>query len=122
MITINLGIDNSPYVSQEDILQFFELFFIIDKSTLNFRFKYSTYVANNKTIKEKTAVFNVYTRYYDDLTDVDNNIKKLCSIFNQDCIAYYHNSAVDKLNFGKLIYNIKHKGQKETFNLNYFIQ
>ena len=123
MITINLGLNNNPYTSKEDIIYFFSSFFIIYDEHLDFQIKESTYVSNNKKITEKTAVFNVYIRYHDNGLDIKNNIKKLCSIFNQDCIAYKYKSIIDRSNFGgRLVYNINYKGKEEDFNLKYFIQ
>lgn len=123
MITINLGLTNNPFTKWDDIIHFFSIFFIIDKKDLDYQIKECTYLANNKKITEKTAVFNVYIRYHDYSEDVINNIKKLCSIFNQECIAFKYWGIHKGSNFGgRLVYNINYKGAKEDFNLEYFIQ
>jgi hypothetical protein len=122
MIRINLGLDNSPYTSKEDIIYFFSkdfVIFVINKETLNFKVSESRYINpdNNLEVKEQTAVFNVHTKFQLDKKDIDFSIKKLCSIFKQDGIAY--NSEILKIK--EVTHSISYKGEKYTFNKNYFI-
>jgi len=119
MIRINLGLDNNPHPSKKDIIYFFSKYFVIDKDTLEFKICESQYInpENNLEVKEKTAVFNVHTKFQLDKKDIDFSIKKLCSIFKQDSIAY--NS--DILKIKEVTHSIKKKKKKYTFNKNYFI-
>ena len=118
MITINLGFDKNPYTNKQDIILFFCIHFIIDSNTLNYKEVEAKYIdpETKEEVKETTAVFNVHTKYQLDKEDINYNIKQLCSIFNQDSIAYY--SGI--LNIKNVVHNIDYKKEKYIFNPDYF--
>jgi len=118
MITINLGLNDNPFIFEREIKLFFSNAFIIDKDTFNYKVVEAKYI-NPETEKEETettAVFNVHTKHQTDKEDIEYNIQQLCSIFNQDSIAYYS----DILNMKNVVHNINYKKEKYIFNPNYF--
>ena len=118
MITINLGFDKNPHAKKEDIFHIFSNSFIIDKDTFNYKEVEAKYIdpETKKEVKETTAVFNVHTKYQFDKEDIDYNIQQLCTIFNQDSIAYYSYL----LEMKNVVHNIRYTKKKYNFNANYF--
>jgi len=119
MIKINLGLDGSPFTSKEDILVLFSAYFNVCDEHSDFRVDNALYVnpRTKEEVSERTAVFSVCPKPYYEEEDIDYAIKKLCSIFKQDSIAY--NSKILKLY--KVIHNIRYKGERYKFNEDYFI-
>ncbi len=118
MITINLGFDKNPHANKEDIILLFSNAFIISEDTFNYKEVEAKYINpdTKKEIKETTAVFNIHTKNQIDKEDIDYNIQQLCTIFNQDSIAYYSNL----LGMKNVVHNIRYNKEKYTFNANYF--
>ena len=118
MIKINLGLKNNPHKSKEDIKLLFSNNFIVNNDTFDFKIIDSKYIEpkTNKEVIENTAVFNIHTKHQKNIKDVEYNLQQLCSIFNQDSIAYY--SFI--LNTDGIVHNKRYKGKKYTFNLDYF--
>ena len=118
MIKINLGLNNNPHKSKEDIKLLFSSSFIINDDTFDFKIVDATYIepTTQKEIKEETAVFNIHTKHQLEIKDIHYSLKELCSIFNQDSIAYY--SFI--LDAEGVVHNKKYKGKKYTFNSIYF--
>jgi len=118
MITINLGFDKNPHANKEDIILFFSNNFIVNKDTFNYKVVDAKYI-NPETENEETettAVFNIHTKISNYKEDIEYNIQQLCTIFNQDSIAYYS----DILYIKNVVHNIKYKKEKYIFNPNYF--
>ena len=110
-LEINLGMDNNPFTNTEDITtmlatQDFNIFRADD-----IRFEDGEYNGD----AELTAV--IATRGIN-LTNeqIHLRMKKLCVIFNQECIAYKLHGHI-----GKMAYNPKFKGSEIVFNDKYFI-
>ena len=119
MITINLGFDKNPHANKKDIILFFSNNFIISEDTFNYKEVDANYIdpeTKELVTYEITAVFNIHTKHQRDKEDVEYNIKQLCSIFNQDSIAYYS----DILNIKNVVHNINYKKEKYIFNADYF--
>ncbi len=118
MITINLGFDKNPHANKEDIILFFSNNFIINLDALNYKEVDAKYInpETKKEVKEITAVFNIHTKYQLDKEDIDYNIQQLCSIFNQNSIAYYS----DILNIKNVVHNVRYTKEKYIFNSKYF--
>jgi len=118
MIKINLGLNNSPYKTKKEIRFFFKNHFIINNETFDFKIIKAKYIdpETKKNVVEKTAVFNIHPKKQKNKEDIDFNIKQLCTIFNQDSIAYFS----EILNIKYVQHNIRYKKNKYTFNKEFF--
>ena len=105
-LKINLGLENNRRNAMQILqyLRFKKVFFKLD---------YQINVGQYNGQKENTLIVQGTT------TKTEYEIKKFIDYLNtictQDCISYKYN------NNGVLQYNKSYKGQKQTFNNNYFL-
>lgn len=115
-IKINLGLDNSPFNSEEDILLLFSNNFIIHQDTVEFKIVEATYVIDGEEILEDTAVFKIHTKHQVDLEDVHYHMQLACSVFDQDAIAYRDTWTGE----GYVAHNVRYTGEKYVFDPAFF--
>ena len=107
-LKLNIGLNNNPLLVNE-ILKHIKYSSIYIDNEFNYRVDLSEY----KNEVEQTLILEGLTAFK--LSYCVDIIERLCSVFNQDCIA----AIID--NNDLLIYAIGYKGQKQKFNNNYFI-
>lgn len=107
---MNIGLNNNP-LSMHDIAT-------ILKNTpgmRSFQFKHTDSMYND--IDEPTMV--VIGRF-DISFDFENQVKALCMMLTQECIAVLTTTFCSTE--GKLIYNPEFKGKKQSFDMKYFVK
>ncbi len=113
-LELNIGLNNNPLLVNEILqhIKYASLFIdnIEEKSDyINYKVDLSEY--NNEI--EQTLIIEGFTAFK--LSSCVDIIERLCSVFNQECIA----AIID--NNDLLIYQIGYKGEKQKFNKDYFI-
>lgn len=105
-LVINLGLNNNNKKA-EQIIKYLN----IKKVFIDFQYQINTGVYNGQ--KESTLIIKGLThKTKEEIFKIINFLNTSCT---QECIAYKFN------NFGVLQYNETYKGQKQTFNNNYFL-
>ena len=112
IITINIGLNNNPY----NLEQLTKLF----NNTKEFKhiiFEVQEGIYNLK--KEFTFIVEGETKQTSE--QIESFISNLCTLLNQDCIAFSLDISKDNKQINKLIYNKNYIGLKEEFNKEYFL-
>jgi len=99
MFTLNIGLNNNPFTFLETVA-FFEF-----SGLTKFEFRIGKYVEN----REPTAVLQL-----SELPDIEF----LCQFFTQECIAILDEST----GIGSLIYRPDFKGDRYSFDFEYFLE
>ena len=110
---LNIGLDNNSLSKLVENLNNYRYYFFND-------YNIKTSIGEYNGVKELTAIVDIDAQNHN-FEKIEKLCKMLCKNLNQECIAASLYTDIYGQNNGLLIYNDNYKGERYSFNSQYFL-